>query len=131
MAQHMAGLESVSVRVMAHGLGHDRDTGEVLRLLEQAQRPLGVDPPGDRDCLVWRAVEAQKGPGGPGRPTQMRCPQSWTNGIPSSATTRPMRSRPPSLAASRTARSTVTETAEVLPANGFRVASRIRPRIAG
>src|SRR5674476_1056548 len=73
IAQNMTRLQSVRVWVEAPGLGHDRDTGEVLWSLEQAQGPLWVDPPGYRDCLVWRAVETPGRFGRPCAPTQVCC----------------------------------------------------------
>src|SRR5665647_3574473 len=60
IAQDVAGLEPIKVRVVAHGLGPDPDPGEVLGLLEQTQGSLRVDSLGDRDGLVRRAVEAER-----------------------------------------------------------------------
>ena len=72
IAEDVTGLEPVEMRVVADGLGADSDPGEVLGLLEQAQGSLRVDPLGNRDRLVRRAVEAARCLRRTGGPAQVR-----------------------------------------------------------
>ena len=71
IAQDVAGLEAIEMRVVANGLGPNSDPRVVLRLLEQAQGSPRVDILRDRDRLVRRPVEAERRSGGSGRPAQV------------------------------------------------------------
>ena len=58
VAQQVGGVDAVRRGIGAARLGHDAHTRVVLRLLQQAQGPRGVDVLGERDRLVCGPVEA-------------------------------------------------------------------------